>query len=591
MAAAVHAAPFETEVQRRLVALNAMEGSAFSGIVVEYMGCLERSHVLEVRLGQLEKESAELQAENMVLATTVALAKESETRSEQVQMLEEKVKSLTEELSMAYKDKAKHAEDLLQATSQLQIVRENNEMQAKELNQEKERISKLQQQVRELAAVVDKERAAHALAVDESEARLAAKEAAVKETEKLQQEIARLVDTIVAMKVEQAELLNQAVQEHESAVRIMEGAKAAAAQQQQETLRRNSGDILAGEGLVRRGLSLVRGLQRSSLDGSSADAILPGWDSLEPTCPEATLPVTILRSLEAHKGGCYGLGFSRTGFRLVTSGGDKTVRLWDSDSGTALSTLEGSMGTVLDVQFTCDDMQVLGGGSDRALRLWDTSTGRVKHTLTGHADKVGTIHCSPSDPARAVSGSADRTIKIWNLNRGYVDRTIVCHSSINAVTTTMDGQIVISGHFDGVLRFWDLRSGKPVNEVTGLHGHQISSVSVCNRSNCILTSSKDDSLKLVDIASHEVVRVLRPPGHLAGRACLSPDDKYAACGLAEGGVCVWDTTSGAIQPTLHSPQGHHSGAQILSSAWSPEGKHLATCDRQGVVVLWHGSGK
>ena len=42
--------------------------------------------------------------------------------------------------------------------------------------------------------------------------------------------------------------------------------------------------------------------------------------------------------------------------------------------------------------------------------------------------------------------------------------------------------MAVSGHFDGTLRFWDLRSAKLANEVTGLHTQQITSVSIGIRS-------------------------------------------------------------------------------------------------------------
>jgi hypothetical protein len=33
-----------------------------------------------------------------------------------------------------------------------------------------------------------------------------------------------------------------------------------------------------------------------------------------------------------------------------------------------------------------------------------------------------------------------------------------------------------AGHFDGALRFWDMRSGRQAHEVAGLHAQQITSV-------------------------------------------------------------------------------------------------------------------
>ena len=68
--------------------------------------------------------------------------------------------------------------------------------------------------------------------------------------------------------------------------------------------------------------------------------------------------------------------------------------------------------------------------------------------------------------------------QVWDLGRGFCTNTLPCHSSVNAVRITVDSTMVVSGHFDGTLRFWDLRSARLANEVTGLHTQQITSVAV-----------------------------------------------------------------------------------------------------------------
>ena len=67
---------------------------------------------------------------------------------------------------------------------------------------------------------------------------------------------------------------------------------------------------------------------------------------------------------------------------------------------------------------------------------------------------------------------------MWDLARGFCQRSLVCHSSVNSVRVSLDGGLAVSGHFDGTLRFWDLRTGKVANEVAGLHTQQITSVAV-----------------------------------------------------------------------------------------------------------------
>jgi WD40 repeat protein len=67
-------------------------------------------------------------------------------------------------------------------------------------------------------------------------------------------------------------------------------------------------------------------------------------------------------------------------------------------------------------------------------------------------------------------------VQLWGLEKGYCLRTLLCPSSCNALALSADGALLASGHFDGALRFWDVRSGRQAYEVAGLHSQQITSV-------------------------------------------------------------------------------------------------------------------
>ena len=74
--------------------------------------------------------------------------------------------------------------------------------------------------------------------------------------------------------------------------------------------------------------------------------------------------------------------------------------------------------------------------------------------------------------------------QLWGLERGYCLRTLMCHSSCQSLALSADGAQLASGHFDGALRFWDVRSGRLAHEVAGLHSQQITSVALGLR--CVL---------------------------------------------------------------------------------------------------------
>ncbi|MYB02426.1 WD40 repeat domain-containing protein, partial [Candidatus Poribacteria bacterium] len=53
------------------------------------------------------------------------------------------------------------------------------------------------------------------------------------------------------------------------------------------------------------------------------------------------------------------------------------------------------------------------GSSDKTVRLWDAETGNLLKTLMGHMDSVEGVSLSP-DGKTLVSGSVDGTILLWD---------------------------------------------------------------------------------------------------------------------------------------------------------------------------------
>ena len=50
---------------------------------------------------------------------------------------------------------------------------------------------------------------------------------------------------------------------------------------------------------------------------------------------------------------------------------------------------------------------------DRTIKLWNTDTGAELSTLRGHSDVVRSV-CFSSDGKKLTSGSADTTARNWN---------------------------------------------------------------------------------------------------------------------------------------------------------------------------------
>jgi WD40 repeat protein len=65
------------------------------------------------------------------------------------------------------------------------------------------------------------------------------------------------------------------------------------------------------------------------------------------------------------------------------------------------------------VAVTLDGLRSVSASHDKTLKLWDLDSGRELRTLQGHSDSVTAVAVAP-DGRRALSASQDKTLKLWD---------------------------------------------------------------------------------------------------------------------------------------------------------------------------------
>ena len=82
-------------------------------------------------------------------------------------------------------------------------------------------------------------------------------------------------------------------------------------------------------------------------------------------------------------------------------------------SGEQLHLLQGHEGYVSQVEFSPNGDRIVSSGADGTVRLWDVSSGKQLHLLQGHEGSVDQVEFSPNGD-RIVSRGEDGTTRIWN---------------------------------------------------------------------------------------------------------------------------------------------------------------------------------
>ena len=163
-------------------------------------------------------------------------------------------------------------------------------------------------------------------------------------------------------------------------------------------------------------------------------------------------------TLEGHSRWVNSVVFSPDGSRVASGSGDKTIRVWDVQTGQCQHTLEGHSEGVNNVVFSPDGSRVASSSEDKTVRVWDVQTGQCQHTLEGHSHVVYSMVFSP-DGLRVASGSGDKTVRVWDVQTGQCQYTLEGHSgAVSSVVFSPDGLRVASGSWDNTVRVWDVAS-------------------------------------------------------------------------------------------------------------------------------------
>ena len=293
-----------------------------------------------------------------------------------------------------------------------------------------------------------------------------------------------------------------------------------------------------------------------------------------------------LKTLGGHSGAAY-VDWSPDGNRLATCDEGGWGRIWEAESGEQLHLRKLSDDEVYQVVWSPDGKQLAFSGADATIKICDADLDHVSSALSGHANGVWGVAWN-SLGSQLVSGSFDQTVKLWDVVSETEIKTFRGHGGlVFGVCFSPDDQHVASAGFDHSTRIWDIAVDPGTLTLKG-HTDRVRGASWSPDASQLASVSADGSLRIWDDSGQQARTVTASQHELGIEAvCWSPDGTRIATAGYDRAVTVWDAATGSRLLSMQlpgGPAGSRDGEQLLSVAWSPDGRYLASAGQ--AITIW-----
>ncbi|KAG2343243.1 WD40 repeat-like protein [Suillus weaverae] len=251
--------------------------------------------------------------------------------------------------------------------------------------------------------------------------------------------------------------------------------------------------------------------------------------------------------------------------RIITCSVDRSLRLWDLESGTQIDGNTVASGS---------------GSGDNNVRLWNVEARKVIVKWTGHTNDVSAL-CWSGDGNRVASGSWDGTARVWDVRSGKnVLRIKTGHKQVCAVMYSPDAtKIATSGHYKNVVKIWNAKTVKLFKTLK--HDHSVQSLAWTSDGEKLISGSIP--IRIFDTTTWQQIAVLE--GHksiFVTAISLSRNDCLLASASWDHTARLWDLdTNLQVGPPLQHKD------SLLSAALSADGKALVTGPGNGRDTTVH----
>ncbi len=189
----------------------------------------------------------------------------------------------------------------------------------------------------------------------------------------------------------------------------------------------------------------------------------------------------------------------------------------------------------------CQGKQLFSGSEDKTIRVWDTQTGDCTKVLSGHQEAITGLAVTSG---KLISTDEHNMIRVWDLT---THQCIQLHQGNEVFVKPLvcaEGTL-FSSSLDGRMDSWNLETGEWLNTFQGHMGTVNSAIFV---SGMLVSCADDAQIKIWDIKTGQCLQTFM--GHQGPVRCLAVAGDRILSGGADGRIKIWDLKTGQCLNTL-----------------------------------------